>query len=40
MQSYWIQSNSDQTTLEKREVALPEPAAGQVLLRMLSLIHI
>ena len=34
MQSYWIQSSAVQTTLEKREVALPEPTAGQVLLRM------
>ncbi len=34
MQSYWIQSVADQTTLERREVPLPEPAAGQVLVRM------
>jgi len=34
MQSYWIQSSADQTTLERREVPLPEPAAGQVLVRM------
>jgi len=34
MQSYWIQSTADQTTLERRELPLPEPAAGQVLLRM------
>jgi NADPH:quinone reductase-like Zn-dependent oxidoreductase len=34
MQSYWIQSSADQTTLERREVAVPEPAAGQVLVRM------
>ncbi len=34
MQSYWIQSSAEKTTLERREVALPEPAAGQVLLRM------
>mgnify|MGYP001558814888 CR=1 FL=1 len=34
MQSYWIQSNADRTTLERREVPLPEPAAGQVLVRM------
>jgi NADPH:quinone reductase len=34
MQSYWIQSNAEQTTLERREVPLPQPAAGQLLLRM------
>jgi NADPH2:quinone reductase len=34
MQSYWIQSTADQTTLERREVAMPEPAAGQLLVRM------
>jgi len=34
MQSYWIQSSANQTTLEKREVPVPEPAAGQVLVRM------
>ena len=34
MQSYWIQSSADKTTLERREVPLPEPAAGQVLVRM------
>ena len=34
MQSYWIQSNAEQTTLEQREVPLPEPAAGQLLVRM------
>jgi len=34
MQSYWIESSADQTTLERREVQLPEPAAGQVLMRM------
>jgi NADPH:quinone reductase-like Zn-dependent oxidoreductase len=34
MQSYWIQSRADQTTLERREVPLPEPAPGQVLVRM------
>jgi NADPH:quinone reductase-like Zn-dependent oxidoreductase len=34
MQSYWIESTADQTTLERREVPLPEPAAGQVLVRM------
>ena len=34
MQSYWIQSSADQTTLERREVPVPEPAPGQVLVRM------
>ena len=34
MQSYWIQSSADQTMLEQREVPVPEPAAGQVLVRM------
>jgi len=34
MQSYWIQSSTGQTTLERREAPLPEPAAGQVLVRM------
>lgn len=34
MQSYWIQSSADKTTLERREVPVPEPAAGQVLVRM------
>jgi NADPH:quinone reductase-like Zn-dependent oxidoreductase len=34
MQSYWIQSGADQTTLERREVPLPEPAAGQVLVHL------
>ena len=34
MQSYWIQSSADQTTLERREVPLPEPGPGQVLVRM------
>ncbi len=34
MRSYWIQSGKDQTTLERREVPLPEPAAGQVLVRI------
>jgi NADPH:quinone reductase len=34
MQSYWMQSSADQTSLERREVAMPEPAAGQVLVRM------
>ena len=34
MQSYWIQSSADETTLERREVPLPEPAPGQMLVRM------
>jgi len=34
MQSYWIQSSAKQTTLARREVPMPEPGAGQVLLRM------
>jgi NADPH:quinone reductase-like Zn-dependent oxidoreductase len=34
MQSYWIQSSAEQTTLERREVPVPEPAAGQVLVRV------
>jgi NADPH2:quinone reductase len=34
MQSYWIQSNAKQTTLERREVPQSEPAPGQVLVRM------
>ena len=34
MQSYWIQSSAEQTTLERRDVPVPEPAAGQVLVRM------
>jgi NADPH:quinone reductase-like Zn-dependent oxidoreductase len=34
MHSYWIQSSADQTALEQREIPMPEPAAGQVLLRM------
>lgn len=34
MQSYWVQSGTDQTTLELRELPVPEPAAGQVLVRM------
>jgi len=34
MLSYWIQSSADRTTLERREVPVPEPAAGQVLVRM------
>ena len=34
MQSYWIQSGADQTSLERREVPVPEPAAGQLLVHM------
>ena len=34
MQSYYIQSGTEQTTLELREAPVPEPAAGQVLVRM------
>ncbi len=34
MQSYWIQAGAGQTTLERREVAPPEPGPGQLLLRM------
>jgi NADPH:quinone reductase-like Zn-dependent oxidoreductase len=34
MQSYWILSSADETTLERRDVPLPEPAPGQVLVRM------
>lgn len=34
MQSYWIQSSAEYTTLERREVHVPEPAAGQMLLRL------
>ena len=34
MPSYWIRSSADQTTLERHEVPLPEPAPRQVLLRM------
>jgi NADPH:quinone reductase-like Zn-dependent oxidoreductase len=34
MQSYWIQSSAEQTTLERREVPVPEPAPGQVLVRI------
>lgn len=34
MQSYWIQSGAEQTTLERREIPAPEPAAGQVLVRV------
>jgi len=34
MQSYWIQANAGQTTLERREVPRPEPGAGQLLVRI------
>ena len=34
MQSYWIQAGAGVTTLERREVPTPEPAAGQVLVRL------
>jgi NADPH:quinone reductase-like Zn-dependent oxidoreductase len=34
MQSYWIQSSAEHTALERREVPVPEPAAGQILVRM------
>ena len=34
MQSYWIQAGAGQTTLERRELAPPEPGAGQLLLRV------
>ena len=34
MQSYWIQSDVDRTTLERREVPQPEPGPGQILVRM------
>ncbi len=34
MQSYWIQAGAGVTTLERREVPIPDPAAGQVLVRM------
>ena len=34
MQSYWIQSSAEQTTLDRREVPLPDPGPGQILLRM------
>jgi NADPH:quinone reductase-like Zn-dependent oxidoreductase len=32
MRSYWISQSGSETTLELREVAVPEPAAGQVLI--------
>ena len=34
MQSYWIKSDADRTTLERREVPQPEPGPGQILVRM------
>src|SRR5579859_4449375 len=34
MKSYWIHPARDKVNLELREVAAPEPAAGQVLVRM------
>ena len=34
MRSYWIQSSATQTTLELREVPVPEPGPHQVLVRM------
>jgi NADPH:quinone reductase-like Zn-dependent oxidoreductase len=34
MQAYWIQSSAGQTTLERREVPVPEPAPGQLLVRV------
>jgi len=34
MQSYWIQSTAHETTLDRREVPMPEPAAGQLLVQM------
>jgi len=34
MQSYWIQSSAGQTLLEEREVPLPEPAPGQLLVHV------
>jgi NADPH:quinone reductase-like Zn-dependent oxidoreductase len=34
MQSYWIQSAADQTTLARREAPLPQPSTGQLLLRV------
>ena len=34
MQSYWIQAGADRTVLERREVQVPQPAAGQVLVRL------
>lgn len=34
MRSFWIQAGSGQTTLEQRDAPMPEPAAGQILVRM------
>ncbi len=34
MQSYWIQAHAGQTILERCETPMPEPAAGQILVRM------
>ncbi|MBK5103790.1 MAG: zinc-binding dehydrogenase [Burkholderiales bacterium] len=34
MRSYWIQAGAGQTTLEQREVPMPEPGSGQILVRV------
>jgi NADPH2:quinone reductase len=34
MRSWWISSTAGKTVLEQRDVAAPEPAAGQILVRM------
>lgn len=34
MRSYWIQQSGSETTLELRDVAVPEPGAGQLLVRL------
>ena len=34
MRSWWIQSRGDATALEAREVAIPQPGAGQLLVRL------
>ncbi|MBE0627236.1 MAG: zinc-binding dehydrogenase [Burkholderiales bacterium] len=34
MRSYWIQAGGGQTTLERREVPMPEPGSGQILVRV------
>jgi hypothetical protein len=34
MRSYWIGQSGSETALELREVAVPEPAAGQLLVRV------
>ncbi len=34
MRSYWIHAEADRTLLERREVAVPDPAPGQVLVRI------